>query len=339
MPYEVIREFEDRAVQWLLRSPARVAELIAIALPEVAGALEPASLRSRSARLVSARLRRLEEDVHWEGRLRSGARFRLLVGHQSRPDRLIALRFHLAAAHVDEDVHRELERGGVHRRRRRWPVVVPVLVSTAPRAWSPPGLTALQDADPALAPFARDLTVGVLDLADASEALLVERGGVLGALLALLAAQYAPGPAFLLALERALTRLRILLPAEERFLEMASFCWQLVWNRRREEERAMLKRVFDRHVEPKEVEVMGRTMAEAERERGRAEGRVEARQEDLLSLLAIRFPPSVPTELADAVRAVRDPRRLEQLFASAARAASLEELARALSGERSDEAG
>ncbi len=62
-------------------------------------------------------------------------------------------------------------------------------------------------------------------------------------------------------------------------------------------------------------------MAEAERERGRA----EARQTDILSALAIRLRVDVSPEVDAAVRTVIDPQRLEQLFARAVQVDSLED--------------
>ena len=60
------------------------------------------------------------------------------------------------------------------------------------------------------------------------------------------------------------------------------------------------------------------------REEWTAAARAEARAEDVLRVLEYRFE-SVPVPVQEAVRATRDPQRLEWLLEGAARCASLEE--------------
>jgi hypothetical protein len=57
---------------------------------------------------------------------------------------------------------------------------------------------------------------------------------------------------------------------------------------------------------------------------GRAEGEIRGEANALLTVLASRFPPGAPAEVASAIRAVQDLERLRNWLHAAATAASLD---------------
>src|SRR5262245_9158399 len=57
---------------------------------------------------------------------------------------------------------------------------------------------------------------------------------------------------------------------------------------------------------------------------GRAEGEAQGKQKSLLRLLALRFPPGAPEEVAAVIRATTDPEQLDRWFDVAVAAGSLD---------------
>lgn len=338
MRYEPIRQFQDRGLQRLLASPVHLRELLALCVPEVAAALVPQSLRNLSPVLIGADLGLSSEDVLWAGRLRSGARVRFLVAHQSAPDPLLGVRLHRAVATLDDLLLEEQAAAGVTPARRRLDVVVPIVVVTGRRPWSPLPLRELRGEDELLEAFAHDLSSRVLDVRAEEPDSLLARGGGLGCMLAVYRAQHEP----LLRLEAALDRALAALHARragarstrESRLALTFFCYQIVWNRRGPEESAMLEHVFARHIGRKEARVMGQTAAEAEF----ARGEVSEARSSALEVLEFRFG-KVPLAIRRALRGIEDLRRLRALRRTALSAGSLEAFGAALALQRDEQAG
>ncbi len=83
------------------------------------------------------------------------------------------------------------------------------------------------------------------------------------------------------------------------------------------------------HIADPGLRATAMTIAQQLEQKGRQEGRVDTLHEAILDLLDIRFG-EVPGGLKDAVQDIHDESILRNLHRAAARAASLEEFARAL---------
>jgi len=299
MPYEVIREFPDRGLAWLLATPERLRDVLAVGLPDLASRLAPGSLAPLPAKLVSNAFHRRDEDVIYEATLAGPPPPRplhLLVAHQSAADPLLPFRLLEAEVFL---WRRDLRLQAAARiplpgRRLRPPVAL--VVHTGARPWRPGPLRSLVAAadDPALA---RTLPSAppprVLDLAAVPEARLLDPPTPTTHVLALFQAQHRPRAAFAAALRRVLRRLRQTTRDEEELRELTWFALQLVEHRRPEDEAATLEPLFTQAVGRRELSAMTRTIGEAREargfergvEKGIEKGRGETQIADLLAIL------------------------------------------------------
>jgi hypothetical protein len=129
----------------------------------------------------------------------------------------------------------------------------------------------------------------------------------------------APAAEFAFLVQRVVAHLEGLSPTESgRWRDLLSYILALVYHDRGESERDRLRQLIAASVRGderrREVQTMGRTIAEALRDEGRAEGRaeeaVQSRQQTLLRLLRIRFR-KVPKRVEGVILATTDVAQLD----------------------------
>ena len=87
----------------------------------------------------------------------------------------------------------------------------------------------------------------------------------------------------------------------------------------------IIKNSIDDNSQRKEAEEMGKTMAQVLEERGKAEGKIETKQEDIIKLLRIRFE-YIPETLANDIRSINQIDQLDAIFERAVIAKTIDDV-------------
>ena len=324
-----VRNFQENGIQALLENPGNVRDLLSLTREALVAKIDLNRLHLVRSTFITKGYRRRAADVVLVAPFREGSPDRrlmitILIEHQSEPDPLMPLRM------VDyvTQIYRFQERRWKRRHRGsivgfRLLPVLPVVFHTGTRPWKRPGtvpdLIRSGDLFRRVTPVMECLFV---NLPAISADVLDECGGFFGQVLQAVQARRARPFAFQRVLDRTLAHLRSMPPAERvRGEELLSYLHALVYHEREEcEKQPLLDRIEAAAWKPEhrqELNQMGKTIAEALRDEGRAAGRDEGRAEGhviglrttLLRQLTRRFG-EVPASLASIIEGTHDLERL-----------------------------
>lgn len=284
---EVIREFNDRGIQWLLTDPLKLAELVRLVDPLLADRLDFRRARLLNRTLIAADLARQETDMLWQvpysEQLSEGpgeVLVYLLLEHQSEPDPELGLRLLLAMTQLWRSERRAWRRRAVPPNRRRLRPVIPLVFFTGEGGWpGPDGLTGLVDVPETLRRFVPHWDTLNLGLQRVSPDSLSDLATTLKWILRVLQKEDRPLPELRQALKEALAGLESLGATEAaEWEEAAWFFVLLAFHRRTPKEYAELEHLIlgatrsSSFAEQGREEQMSLTMAQLVEQRGEQRG-------------------------------------------------------------------
>ena len=349
-----LRPFPDRAIRWLLDSPANLRGLLLAAHPEIAARIDFGRVEAIPATFVLESFRAREADVVRRAPYRAADGSErdvwvyVLVEHQSAPDRLIPFRVLLAMAQIWERQRREQAERNVPEAEQRLAPILPVVFYTGERPWASPGrMEDLVEVPEELRPFLPRHDMVFLNVRGAPEERLAAGGDVFGWVLRLFRAEDEPLEA-LAAIEREMAAaLRDLAGRGEgeRVRVLVRFAFGWVMHRRPTAEHGPLVHVLEQELKSvvgeQEIMAIEKTYADELIEQGmaqglakglakglaegRAEGELEGRKKALIRLLRIRFGERC-AEIEASILALNDSARIDELLVRVLDARSLADL-------------
>jgi hypothetical protein len=334
---DVIREFHDRGVQWLLEDRLHAGDLLQIWDPDLVALLDFSRAIRVNRTLVPPDLRKRERDIIYRvpfrgSDTRSGREVwvYLLLEHQSEPDPTMGLRIYLYRGQLWELQAREWEDRNLPAGQRRLELVVPVVLYTGEDRWSTPiGLENLMEVAEPMGRFVPTWETVFFDLRRTAAETLTRFATAVGWALRVLQAEAAP----LAEMERVLTEAMAGLEglSEEQVGQWLSAAWFLVsiaFHRRPEPEKMLLvEKVKELAAGSKfhlreELDQMEKTYVQVLEERGEARGAERMLREGLEIVLTERFGALTP-ELRAALAAA-DTETMRAWLRAAATATTLE---------------
>jgi hypothetical protein len=318
-----LHDFPDRALRQSLQQPANLRAFLRQAVPDLADGFvyEQARLLDREFPLDD--WRRRASDLVFEIPYRSAAGEQLalvcvLIEHQSEPDPRMPLRTLLYAVLYWERQWKAWEDTLPPRAPLRLRPVLPIVLHTGPRPWCTHREFAELLAGPeAFHGFAPRWQPLFWDLAEQAPATLLQTAEAWLQALAVVRVEAAESAAFASVFLEALRRLEALHstePARWYDLIRLVLTWA-AWRRPEEEKAPLLAAASASQTDQgrqREVQAVGRTIAQSYFEEGRAEGEVKALQRTLLRLGRQRFGEPGAAVTAT-VEAIHDRERLERL--------------------------
>ncbi len=319
----IIRHFRENGLKLLLQHPAHARDLLTLGRYDHVGAIDFRRMTVDPTTYVAADYRHVSADLVLkapfrgrQGRRRRTITLYILIEHQSEPDAIMLLRVLEYLVQVYKAQLRAWERRHGSAAGFRLEPVLPVVLYTGTTAWESLGrLIDLMDLGELFAdvtPAFRPLFVALPALSGAE---LESAGGELGWILELMKQRRERPEDFRTLVTRVVAHLEGLSAAEwGRWRDLLSYLLALVYHDRAASEHEGLRELIAASVRSddrqREVQVMGKTMAEVVREEGRKEEAVRSRQDILLRLLRGRFR-KVPKEVERVIRATGDVARLD----------------------------
>jgi hypothetical protein len=308
----------------VLENPHNVRDLLSISRTKFLDMIDFEHLQQVQTTFVARDFRHVEADVVLRGPLRrkKGARFSrtitvyILIEHQSEPDRLMPFRVLEYVMQIYKSQMRAWSQSHPSFASLRLNPVLPVVFYTGTRSWDTLGrLMDLVEMGRRFAPVIPHFKPVFVNLYGLSAARLESAGGFFGWALRLVKQRHARPDEFQGLLERVVQQLEAM-PGQERlrWLELLSYIHALVYHVRNPSERLGLQEMIKASVRTdehrREVNQMGKTIADVLKEEGRKEGEVRALRRTLLQQLRNRFK-KVPAKTAETIDATEDIRQLE----------------------------
>ncbi len=331
-----VEHFPDRSARWLFHDKENVRGLLEIVAGELVELIDFNQLTQINRSFIPDNLREQESDLVFSVPLHSESEpdellIYILIEHQSTVDSTMGFRVLFYMTQIWDSQRREWESNNVPKSQWRFRPVLPVVFYTGGQRWkSPLTLNAIMDTPDVFSRFVPTFDTLFLSVKDTDEADLTKTDHPLGWLLTVLQKEDANKAAIRSALIEAMSHLNALSDAQAQQRRQAiSYLLLLILHRRPAEEHEELRTLVDQHIQQlsdrEEVEAMTQTMAERLIERGKEQGIERAKQEAVLKLLRFRFD-SVPEPVANEIRLIRSPSRLDLLFERVLAAQTLDEI-------------
>lgn len=326
----------------MLSRPENLRGLLQILAPDLAAAVDCARAQTVPTTFIPDDLRKQESDVIHLVPYRDPASGRvreiwiyILIEHQSRPDPTMGLRLLLYMAALWETQRREYLRQKTPVSQWRLHPIVPIVFYTGGRRWQPDlSVAALMDLPALLMEFTPRFRALYLPLKQTPPQSLTARGHPFGWVLKVMRAEDAPPADMESELRETATWLGGLSEKDHAaWAEAMYFLWLLIYYRRPAEEHERLEQVILNSIRARrrreEVSKMFKTMIDVWREegeaRGRREGMMKAKQDDILRLLRLKFG-DLPPVVIKRVQAIRDVEKLDVLLEQVWNADSLKDI-------------
>jgi predicted transposase YdaD len=332
----LVRHFAENGFKFLLRQGANLRDLMLMLEPPLVQRIDFAQAQVQPGTFIAPDFRHLESDLLVRAPLRGRREAApvdvyVLVEHQSEPDDLVVYRALRYEIQVYEGQLRDWLRTHDNARGFAFHPVLPVVFYTGTRSWKrlkefhelvKQGAT-FRERLPSLGPM-------FFNLAGKSAQELREGGGSLGWVLHLVQQRRSGEGQFRGLLEETVQAVGKLPRAQEqRWRDLLWYLHALVYHERGQGEREECAELIRANVRKatrlEEVRDMGKTIAEALREEGKEEGRIETKQESLMRLLTGKFG-SVPERIEAEIRSTQDLARLDRWFDDAIAARKLSDI-------------
>jgi putative YhgA-like transposase len=324
---DIVRHFRENGLKLLLQHPAHARDLLTLGGYDHVAAIDfgrlgvdPTTYMAADYRHVSADLVLTAPFRGRQGKQRRSVTLYILIEHQSEPEAVMLLRVLDYLVQIYKAQLRTWEQHDGSAAGFRLQPVLPVVLYTGTVPWPALGhLTDLMDLGDTFRAVTPEFEPLFVSLPARSRTELETSGGELGWILELIQQRRAPAAQFEALVRRVVAHLEGLAPAESgRWRDLLSYLLALVYHDRGESERDRLRQLIAVSVRSedrrREVQTMGRTIAEALRDEGRAEGRaeeaVQLRQQTLLRQLRVRFR-KVPKAVEGVVLATTDTAQLD----------------------------
>ena len=330
-PDTQIEHFPDRSLRRLLQDKEYVRGLVQIIAPEIAAFLDFDKITYQKRSFISEALRERESDVLLSVPFQDDTDALLiyiLIEHQSTVDKTMGFRLLSYMMQIWESQRLEWETAKLPENERRLQPILPILFYTGDRPWTTPvSLTTIMEVPEILERFVPSFDTLFLGVKETEAESLTQSGHPLGWLLRVLQKEHAGETEISAALAEAMSHIA---SVDEDFApqvaEALRYFVQLIFHRRSLGERDALVDIIRQHIQDdKELETMAQTTAEFLIEQGKAEGKVEGKQDAVLKLLQLQFQ-HVPETLSREIRNIHNLTRLDTLLEQAMTAQSLDEI-------------
>jgi len=290
---EVIREFPDRAAQWLFVDPLNLRELVQIADPDLVERLDFARARRINRRFVPASLAKFETDLLFEVPITGDdldVWVYLLTEHKSSVDHDVALQLYWYMGEVwRARKRRQAERVGGSRGPSQLGPIVPLVFYTGSDAWREPiSLTRALSVPAGFARFVPAWETLFLSLSGLTDAELSSGASAVRQALRVWRAEEGPLDELEAAVKAALDALETLDSSQaEQRARIVYFFVLLSFHRRSAEDYGTVLTTVANHVERSrfrertDMAVVERSMAQVIADRAKEEGREQGHEEGL----------------------------------------------------------
>ena len=327
-----IEQFPDRSIRWLLEDRENVRGLLEIVAEHLAAHLDFSQLAHINRSFVPDNLREQESDIVYSVPFRDESKTEelliyILIEHQSTIDTTMGFRMLFYMTQIWDFQRREWESNNVPRSQRRFRPIVPIVFYTGEQTWQTPvSLNAQMDLPAVLSEFVPTFNTLFLSVKDADAADLTRTDHPLGWLLTVLQKEHANKEEIRAVLMEAVAHIDTLDEEKTQQWQRAIFyLYLLILHRRPSVEHDELKTLVHQQTQEtsrkKETEVMAQTMAQYLME----QGKTDAKREDILKLLHLRFDP-VPESVINKISTTPSLSQLDTLFERVATAKTLDDI-------------
>jgi len=330
----LIREFPDRSIQWLLETPDNVRGLLKIISSDLANRINYGQLRNLKRTFILDNFRKREADIVFEapfldepGNIPSEVIIYILIEHQSTIDPAIPFRLLSYMIQIWDIQRREWESKKLPIHQWRFCPILPIVFYTGTQRWElPSDIGQLMNLPVSLERFIPRHDTLFLDLKTTEPSQLIKENHPFGWVLQVIQKEEATQEEFKDALHFAVQHLELMLPDERANWErLMHFLFAFINHRREQSEQSELLEVVQNAVSDKshrkEMEKMGKTIAEALIEKGEIKG-----LRDAVSLgLELKFGTD-SMSLMDKVRKVESVEKLEKIIKTIKTAKKIDEI-------------
>jgi hypothetical protein len=312
----LVRKFANNSFRYLFRQPDNVADLVRWRTPQIAASIDFAHLAVQADTFIAPGFTELESDVLLRAPWRSGRKSAqvqvfILIEHQSEPDEHAVFRAARYTLQVYDKQEKQWLQAHPNTRGLRFDPVLPIVFYSGTRSWDElPPMQQLVHHGELFGPLLPTLSPVFINLASTDPAVLQDRVGTFGWVLWLIQQRRRQEPEFRDVLQQVVARVdRLYVQEPGRWEHLLWFAHALVYHAREESEREPLAdfiRATVRKQEQAEVQIMGKTIAEALEEKGALRGKREA----LLQLLRLKFK-RVSAAITAEVQATQDSEQLD----------------------------
>jgi hypothetical protein len=332
---ELVRQFPDRALRWVLELPENVRGLLRLAELPFVDDLEFTRMRRLKLSTIHDNLREEIPDVLHELPLRLPPDRTLgvciLAEHSSTRMRTARTRLLRGMANAWWEEERQWDQRNVPEGQRIPRLIIGGLLYTGEAPWrEPPQLAELLELPEPIAEYAVSFKMFFVDPAQLPEEMLDLPDEPFAWLMKLFRAARAPTETFLTTFREVLLRLSRL-PGEAGVLQrrLAWVADLMAHHRRpaaeREQVSVIINEVVPQFLPKEEVHIVSETIADYYVQAGRQEGRQEGQRDLFLKLLQRRFG-TIPPHVSKRVQSIQDPDRLSELSFRLLDAKRLEDL-------------
>jgi hypothetical protein len=341
---QIIHEFPDRAIRWLLETPDNVKGLLLAVVADLAKNIDYIHLQRLDRTFISDNFRKREADLVFTAPFIDEQETReiiiyILIENQSTVDPTMPFRILSYMLRIWESQREKFESENIPLSQWRFHPILPVVFYTGEQRWAEPlDIKRLFDLPKSLEEFIPQHKTIFLNLKATSPERLVEYNHPFGWILQLMQKENANTDAVRDSIQTVINHLQ-LMPPEERanWSKLIYFMMAFIYERREEPEHkeflSIIKSGIKDKTQREEVDRMGKTMSQVLRERGEAigeargeaRGKITTKQEDIIKLIRIRFE-YVPENFIKNIKSTTQIEQLDTIFERVAIAKTIKDL-------------
>ena len=319
-----ISHFHDRSVRWLFQDEENVRGLLEIVASELVELIDFNRLTQLNRSFIPNNLREQESDIvlsvpfHSESEMDELFIY-ILIEHQSTVDPIMEFRVLFYMTQIWDSQRQQWQINNVPKSQWRFRPIIPIVFYTGAQKWNAlVPLKELMDLPDALSRFVPKFDSLFLSVKEIGEIDLAKTEHLFGWLLTVLQQEGASKEDISNALIKTLSHLDTFDEEQSQQRERAIlYLLLLILHRRPAEERNELITLIDQHTSDVDVETMARSMDKVLIERGEEQGKIQAKQEDVLKLLQYKynFPSESAFEsAANEIKSIRNISQLDSIF-------------------------
>jgi len=251
---ELIREFPDRSIKWLLETPDNLHSLLLVVAENLADMIDYKRIKLLDRTFISDDFKKLEADLVFKAPFiyedcneANEIIIYILVEHQSSVDNEIAFRVLSYMIRIWESQRKEWTNNNVAIEQRRFNTILPVVFYTGSQQWSEfKGMRQLVGVPPILEGFIPQHEIYFLNLKALSLDQLVKKDNPFGWVLTVIHEEDSSSKEFEGVLREVSEHLQAMSESElENWLKLMHFLLALIYHRRDREEHERLLRIIE----------------------------------------------------------------------------------------------
>jgi len=339
---QIIHEFPDRAIRWLLETPDNVKGLLLAVVADIAKNIDYNHLQRLDRTFISDNFRKREADLVFtapfideQDEITREVIIYILIENQSTVDPTMPFRILSYMLRIWESQRENFESENIPLSQWRFHPILPVVFYTGEQKWDEPlDIKRLFNLPKSLEEFIPQHKTIFLNLKATSPERLVEYDHPFGWILQLMQKENADTDAVKDSIKIAIEHLKMM-PPEERanWSKLIYFIMAFIYERREEPEHegflSIIKSGIKDKTQREEVEKMGKTMSQVLRERGEAigeaRGKITTKQEDIIKLIRLKFE-YVPENFIKNIQSITQIEQLDTIFERVAIAKTIKDL-------------